>query len=73
MNGKVNIDSTLVRSHKPAFAVACISLRIFHMKFQVKEKQMLKKFSTTTKIKVNDKNFANENVVFYKSSMTVEA
>ena len=73
MNGKVNIDSTLVRSHKPAFAVACISLRIFHMKFQVKENQLLKKFSTTTKIKVNDKNFANENVVFYKSSMTVEA
>ena len=73
MNDKVNSDSTLLRSHKPAFPVASISLRIFHMKFQVKETQLLKKFSTTTKIKVNDKNFANENVVFYKSNMTMEA
>ena len=42
------------------------------MKFQVNEKQLLKNF-TTTKIKVNDKNFANENEAFYKYSMTVEA
>ena len=41
--------STLVGSHKPAFAVACISLQIFHMKFQVKEKQLLKIFQQQQK------------------------
>ena len=67
MNDKVNSDSTLVRSRKPAFVFACISLQIFHMKFQVKEKQLLKNF--TTKIKVNGKNLANENEAFCKYSM----
>ena len=51
MIDKVNSDSTLVGSHKPAFAVACISLRIFHMKFQVKEKQLLKIFQQQQKWK----------------------